>query len=108
MCDPDGQTGGAPNTEAVIDPVTGVPSCPAGSLLEIQLSPQLLPDAGDGRVTTATDREHSGPRGAELPAPPTHGRDSYTLQFPRVSTDKGYSFDCAIHPFMRGTVIVRR
>jgi plastocyanin len=108
MCDPDGPSGTGANTPATIDPVTGAPGCPAGNTLELQLSPGLLPDAGDGRVTSATDREHSGPRGLNLPSPPTHGADSYTVQFTKASNERGYSYDCAIHPFMRGTVVVKR
>ncbi len=78
------------------------PFCADPAELEIELSDQLIPRSGDGVVRGPKDFETSGVRGSAAPAD-----FAYQLRFAERSPSTGFVFLCAIHTFMRQTVVVR-
>lgn len=106
VCDPDTDQGSQADTAANFDPVTGQPSCPQGSALEIDSNPRLLIPEGDGRWTGRTDVEHSAVRAPFLPSPPTQGGAPFNVTFAATTGDKALKYACAVHPFMVGNIKV--
>lgn len=108
QCDPDGDSGPGPDTDPTFDPASPLPSCPAGSVLEFEVAPQLVGPIGDGRYTGGSDVEHSGTRSPRLASPPTAGDAPYTVTFTKPTGTTPVKVDCAIHPGMINRVTVRR
>jgi hypothetical protein len=100
-CDPDGDSGSAPDTE----PVDG--ACANPLQTEISFPFALAGPQGDGTITGRNDVEASGLRGANAPVPPTAGQASWTERFTRAS-DTPIPMFCHLHPFMVQRVRVRR
>lgn len=107
VCDPDGDNGPGPDTDATFDPATGRPSCPEGSALEIDSSPRFLVPEGDGRWTGRKDLEHSAVRSPNLPSPPTQGANPYRVAFKALTGDRAHKYACVVHPFMVGNIKVK-
>jgi plastocyanin len=102
VCDPDGDTGTAPDEPADMTATMLVDVCPGGvSQIEIDIDPRFGPPAGDGVVTSIHDFENSGVEGANAGA-----SDPFTLRFTAKTVTKPYTFICMIHPFMHGKVVV--
>lgn len=102
VCDPDGDTGTAPDDPADMTATMLVDVCPGGvSQVEIDIDPRFGPPAGDGVVTSTRDFENSGVEGANAGV-----SDPFTLRFTTKTVTKPYTFICMIHPFMHGTVTV--
>jgi plastocyanin len=102
VCDPDGDTGTAPDDPADMSATMLVDVCPGGiSQIELDFDSRFIPPAGDGVVTSTRDFESSGVEGANAGA-----SDPFTLRFTAKTVTKPYTFICMIHPFMHGTVVV--
>lgn len=109
-CDPDGDSGSAPDTPATF-PEDGPPTCPEGSTHESDLNPAEYTPVGNGTYTGGNDVEHSGVRLGEFLQAPDFLRDEspFDVKFSKVSPDKGFKYLCLVHgPFMSGRVIVKK
>ncbi|MEA2446742.1 MAG: hypothetical protein QOK47_379 [Actinomycetota bacterium] len=100
-CDPDG-AGSAPNNPPEM---AAPPFCNDPTQLEFLVTGRGIFPQGDGVLKSATDFENSGVRGVDLAAP-TQGHAPYDLKFAKSST-KPYKYICLVHPFMRGSVLVK-
>lgn len=113
VCDPDGD-GTSPDVQPDFenpDPETGMPACPEGTELEMDVH-DLLPFAvGDGKVTKQSDYQNSGLIGPYFPDGNVfqdHNPDPMTVRFPKESGKKGYRFICALHGgFMGGKIVTK-
>jgi hypothetical protein len=107
-CDPDGQDGDGPDTEA--DLSGQGPPCPEGSELEFDVTRSLTAQSGDGTFPGGSKSfESSGVRGGNIPSGEglAGGTGAWPLRFPKTSSDKGNRYLCGIHGrFMSGWVIV--
>lgn len=102
VCDPDGDTGTAPDDPANPDAMTLAEVCTGGvSQIELDFDPGFISPAGDGVVTSTRDFESSGVEGANAGV-----SDPFTLRFTTKTVTQPYTFVCMIHPFMHGTVVV--
>jgi plastocyanin len=101
FCDPDGDAGTMPDEPANPDATTLAEVCPSIDQIELDVSPNFGPPAGDGVVTSTKDFESSGLEGANAGL-----SDPYTLKFAKRTTEDPYTFVCMIHPFMHGKVLV--
>jgi plastocyanin len=102
VCDPDGDSGAAPDEPWNPDATTLAEVCAGGvSQIEFDLDPRFGPPAGDGDVTSTKDFESSGVEGANAGV-----NASFTLRFPTKTDTEPYTFICMIHPFMHGKVVV--
>jgi plastocyanin len=102
VCDPDGDTGTAPDDPADMAATMLVDVCPGGvSQIELDFDSKFIPPAGDGAVTSTRDFESSGVEGANAGV-----SDPFTLRFTAKTATQPYTFICMIHPFMHGTVTV--
>lgn len=108
MCDPDGDSGTAPDTQPEFDSQNGTPICPEGSTLETDLSDQFWGGTGNGVLSGVNDIEHSGIRGAQAEdlTPPAAGIDSYDVKFGAKSGKKPFKYFCFLHE-MDATVAVQ-
>ena len=98
-CDVDGAGTGADE-----EPVyTTAPYCDDPLQLELDVPADIVAVAGDGKVTSVTDFEHSGIRGAGY----AQRNDPYTLRFPKRSGKKGFSYTSIGGLLMPGKVIVK-
>ena len=106
MCDPDGDQGVGPDTEAEFDD-HGQPVCPEGSTLEVDVSHDFWGGVGNGVLSGPADVEHSGIRGqqAAMLSPPAAGIDSFDVRFGAKSGKKPFLYFCFLHP-MQATVTV--
>lgn len=97
MCDPDGDDGTGPDT-----PAEGQenPTCPEGSTLEVDISPQFWGGFGNGVNTGPRDGEHSGIRGAQAEdmSPPAAGIDPFDVRFADKTGKKPIKYFCFLHP----------
>lgn len=111
MCDPDGDQGTAPDTEAPFDPNNpeAPPTCPEGSTLEFDLDPREVNMLGNGVLTGGNDLEGSGARTGQFLQPDQQRNESpWQLRFNKESPDGGWKYMCTIHgSLMSGTVMVR-
>jgi hypothetical protein len=96
VCEGDGTTDNPPDTQSP-------PFCNDPSKLELAIDPGLLAPSGDGKLTSASDIENSGLRGAGLSDAP------FTLRFPNASGRKTpFKSACGLHGgLMLGKVFVR-
>jgi plastocyanin len=102
VCDPDGDSGAAPDEPWNPDATTLAEVCAGGvSQIEFDLDRRFGPPAGDGDVTSTKDFESSGVEGANAGV-----NASFTLRFPTKTDTEPYTFICMIHPFMHGKVVV--
>lgn len=113
VCDPDTDSGNAPDVPATFPDEEGPPVCPDGSTFEDDVNPEEISARGDRVYRGGDDVEHSGVRLAEyLETQSTdllRNEDPYTLRFPKPSSKKGYKAICYVHgPFMNNRIIVRR
>lgn len=102
VCDPDGDNGTAPDTEAQQAP----PFCPGGfDQVELDIPEHFVTTEGDGVLTSASDFESSGFRGGSVPklGPTIGGNGPFDLRFAKKGKFKGL---CMVHPEMRQTVDV--
>lgn len=103
-CDPDGDEGMGQDTQATSP---AFPFCSSGHL-EIDVPPAFVGPAGNGSVTSATDFESSGARGASFAAT----KRAYELGFPKKSPRSGFTYACPIHEAahapMHATIVVKR
>ena len=99
MCDPDGDTGSAPDTRD--ESVPPAPPCGNPAQLEIDISSRGQHGFGDGIFRGSSDIEHSGIRGAQF------SNNFYDVKFNARSAKKGWGFICLVHPVMRGRVVVK-
>lgn len=81
----------------------GFPFCLDPAHLELDVPDTFLKRTGDAVLKGTDDFSSSGARGAGM----FTERRPYNLKFPRRSDKKGFRYACAIHPFMRGKVVVR-
>jgi plastocyanin len=107
VCDPDGDSGTAPDTQPTFDEQTGEPTCPEGSVLEFDVSHDFWGGTGNGRYTGGRDIEHSGIRGTQARAitPPAAGEDSFDVKFTETTGKNGLLYICFLHP-MEGVIKV--
>jgi plastocyanin len=102
VCDPDGDAGSGPDTDADFSSTTLDGLCPGGvAELEFDVDRRFGLPAGDGVVTSRRDFENSGIAGANVTDAGT-----YVLRFDAASGNRPYRFLCLIHPFMQGAVSV--
>jgi plastocyanin len=102
VCDTDGDTGSAPDTEPDFSATTLDGLCPGGvAELEFDVDRRFGLPAGDGMVTGRRDFENSGIAGANVTDAGT-----YVLRFDAASGNRPFKFLCLIHPFMQGEVFV--
>jgi plastocyanin len=101
-CDPD-EGGPGPNNPPDLE---GPPFCSDPTQLELTISAEGAFPQGDGVYKGGEDFENSGVRGANL-TPPSAEDAPYDLRFSKTSSKKGFKYLCLIHPFMRGTVVVK-
>jgi hypothetical protein len=98
-CDPDGDAGpgpdGPPENEATI--------CNDITQVELDITPRAAYETGNGTFNRS-DFESSGVRGAMI----GNEVSDWTLRFAKKSPKKGFKYLCIIHPFMRGTVVVKK
>jgi plastocyanin len=106
VCDPDGD--GAGPDEFTVDFETF--TCPSG-VLELDLSPALLAESGDGKFPGGSQQvENSGLRGRMIPSAPgiAGGNDPWDLTFTKATDSTGYKYICTFHGgFMNAYVVVR-
>ena len=111
VCDPDGDAGTAPDTEATFpDDPNALPTCPEGSVLEIDLDPREVNKVGNGVFRGLSDLEGSGVRSGQLLQSGDNilNESPWNLKFRTVSPDRGFRYMCTIHGrFMSGAVIVK-
>lgn len=109
VCDADGDfpdgAGGDPQPDTA--PVsTSPPYCEDPLQVEFDVPGNMVATGGDRKITSATDFESSGPRGAGFAVT----RAAYTLAFPKTST-KGYGYVDMVghlgHFNMTGRVVVK-
>ena len=96
VCDPDGDDGTAPDTEPTF-PQDGPPTCPEGSVLEFDLHPDELFEAGNHVFTGPSDFENSGVRSGQLLQDGFFSESPWNLKFRATSNDKGWRYLCTIH-----------
>lgn len=94
VCDPDG-SGSRPDEDAAQDG-----TCPAGTVAEIDSTPQLGAVLGDGVVKSKKDVESSGIHGFFA------GQDPWTVRM-RLSAGDETKFVCALHTFMVQKIVTR-
>lgn len=104
-CDPDTDSGNAPDTEPEF-PENGPPTCPANNELELELE-GIFPH-GNGVLSSATDWEDSGWRGPEMITGGFFSEEQMTIKFNAKSPSKGFRYFCTIHGgFLDGFVVVK-
>lgn len=102
VCDPDGDNGPGPDTEAQPAP----PFCAGGfDQVELDIPEHFVTTEGNGILTSATDFESSGFRGGSVPklGPTIGGNGSWDLRFTKKGVFRGL---CLVHPEMRQKVTV--
>ena len=108
MCDPDGDGGPGPDTEAGFDP-QGQPECPGGSVVETDISHQFWGGTGNRVLKSPNDVEHSGIRGphaSEAMSPPAASGPTYDVKFAfNTQNNKPIKYFCFLHP-MQGKINV--
>jgi hypothetical protein len=99
VCDLDDE-----GTAADSDPQIGTaPFCTDPRDVELDVSSEILSQAGDGLYTAGTDFESSGVRGAGYAS---DVRD-YVLKFTKTSPKKGFKYASIVHMYATGTVVVK-
>ena len=97
VCDPDTDSGPAPDTEPVSFPDDGPPECPQGSVLEFDLHPDELFEAGNHLFTGNSDFENSGVRSGETLQKGFFSESPWTVKFKKTSDSQGWRYMCTIH-----------
>lgn len=95
QCDPDGDEGPGPDTEATFSEQG--PVCPEGSTLEFDLDPRELFETGNNVFTGNSDTETSGLRSGQLLQDGFFSESPWNLKFKNTSNDKGWRYLCTIH-----------
>ena len=103
VCDTNGDQNDSADTQPDL---ATYPFCSSGTL-ELDVPSSMIKASGDGKVTSAKDKESSGARGASYAT----SKKTYTLFFPKKSTRTGFKYGCLIHeaghaPHV-GTVVVK-
>lgn len=106
VCDPDGDEGPGPDTEAAPEP----PFCEDPTQLEVDMHKNFFGGAGDGKLTSGRDFESSGVRSPESLQGGGFGDGKYwDVKMTKPNMKKGFKFICLLHgPGMNNKVFVRR
>ena len=90
-------------TQPTATDATGAPFWWVGKLPELTISPMTLVPQGGGTISSPSQLRSSGLLRV-LTAPPTKPPAPYSLTFTQPGV---YHYQCAVHPGMRGVVIVK-
>lgn len=107
-CDPDGDDGTAPDTEPTFPP-DGPPECPPGSVLELDLHPDEVLEAGNNVFTGNADFENSGVRSGQMLQDGFFSESPWNLKFKATTKGQSWRYMCTIHGpgLMGGRIKVR-